>query len=141
MGSPKILTGAGCYVFVNGKPYGQISHVTFHSATPKKAIQGIDQMDVSELAPTTARVQFTLDMYRIKGSAGLRGAGMVGTWSELPREKYFSLIIVDRENDLVVFRVDACSTEDERWNIAAKTMVTGTASFSAVDWSDELSPV
>lgn len=141
MSRARILTSAACLVFVNGKIYSQISDFAWNSDTPKKAIYCVDQMEPAELAPTTVKTGFTMSLYRVKGSAGARGAGMVGTFPDLSRERYFSVMIVDRENGLVVFRADECSAESEHWNAPAKSMVTGSLSVSCLAWSDEMEPL
>jgi hypothetical protein len=132
-----IIAGPHIVCYINGRVYGQVSHAEWNSDTPKKPIHGIDSVHPFELAPTTSAVKGSLALYRITGSGGLQGAGVIAPFPDLSREKYFTLQLIDRRSGGVVFDCRQCSPESERWVISTKALMTGTLNFSGISWNNE----
>lgn len=142
MSRAKVIPSGSVNVYVNGKPFGRCVGFTFKSATAKREIHGIDSLDPYELAATTASISGSMTIVRTVADGGAEGAGMTVTYEDLPREKYFSIMLVDRgANDTVLFQADECSVSSQSWNVPAKGVVTGTVEWSAISWSNEVKPL
>ena len=135
-----VVTGAAIVCYVNGTPYGRVSGFSFRSATPRRALYGLDVIDPQELAPTQTKISGTLKLYRTVGDGGAEGAGMVANFEDLPREKYFTLQLVDRGSDKVIFQAQKCSVTMQAWDFPRKGVVTGSLEFEAITWNNEVTP-
>lgn len=122
---------------INGKPYGCVSSFSWSSSTPQKAVNGIDDLAAQELIPTSASVSGNISLYRITGSGGLEGAGLTTSFDEIPRERYFVLQLVDTRTDQILFEARSCKVESQQWNVAAKSLITGSCSFRGLQWNNE----
>lgn len=134
----KVVVGAHVTCYINGQPYGRASQFSFRSMTPRKAIYGLDSMDPYELAPTTTKVTGTLRIYRTVGDGGAEGGGLTVPYEDLPREKYFTVQLIDRGSDKVLFQAELCSVVSQSWDVPMKGVVSGTLEFEAISWSNEL---
>lgn len=141
MARTRVLQSAAIIVNVNGKPFGVCTNFQWQSATPKKALYGLDQIDPFELGVTTTKITGTVGVYRTDGDGGAEGWGLGATYEDLSREKYFSLLLVDRASDRVIFQADYCSLVVQSWNIPAKGVVTGQFQFEALKWNNEIRPL
>jgi len=141
MSRAKVITGAAVICYVNGGLFGRVTDFSWRSATPRKANYGLDSVDPHELAPTTTKISGSLRLLRTVADAGAEGAGMAANYEDLPREKYFTLQLVDRATDIVIFQAQYCSTTMQAWNVPTKGTVTGTLEFEAISWSNELRPL
>lgn len=137
MSRSRIITGARVLVYVNGKPFAQVTHFRWDSATPPKKIMGVDSGEPVELAPTTTMISGNMGLLRLSGDGGLEGAGIIPEFSEVPRGKYFSLALIDRATDTQIFRADRCWCASQSWDIPSKGMVTGQMTFEALGWNNE----
>jgi hypothetical protein len=52
------------------------------------------------------------------------------------QEKYFSIRVVDRTNEVTIFQADRCSVVSQNWSIQ-RGYVMGTVQFRALTWSNE----
>lgn len=132
-----IIAGPHIVVHVNGHVYAQVTSAEWSSETPKKPIYGIDSVHPFELAVTTSHIKGSLALYRLTGSGGLQGAGIIAPFPDLSKEKYFTLQLIDRRSGGVVFDCRLCSADNERWVIANKALMTGSLSFSGISWNNE----
>ncbi len=138
--SSKTITGARIMCYINGKLYGRASSFTWNSQTAHRPIYGIDSCDPFELAASTTKISGTMSIYRLIGDGGAQGAGMVPTYEDMPRGRYFNITLIDRGTDSVLFQARYCVVQTESWNVAAKGIVTGQVSFEAIDWNNEVKP-
>lgn len=136
MSRAKTIVGAGVVLHVNNKPFGKVTNFRFQSSTPRDAIYTIDSLDPTELAPTRTKVTGTLGLILTIGDGGAEGAGLTAPYEHLPKEKYFSLCLIDVQTDTVIFRADYCSVVNQSWDFSAKEMVRGNVEFEALDWSN-----
>lgn len=134
----KTITGAHILCYVNGNLYGRASNITYNSQTIHKPIYGIDQAEPFELAASQTKLSGTISVYRLHGDGGSQGAGMSAKYEDVPRGKYFTLTLLDRSNDLIVFQAKYCVQQSESWSIPAKGIITGSLSFEAIDFENEL---
>lgn len=134
----KTLTTAGVRLFVNGGPYARVKSFGWGADTPRKAIQGLDIMEPLELAPTTSRVTCRMQLYRTLGDGGAEGAGLTTPLDSLPRERYFSIQLITRNTDTVIFEARYCSVVRQSWSAPEKGVITGELEIEAIDWSNEV---
>lgn len=136
--SSKTLTGARIVCYINGKLYGRVSSFTWDSQTAHKPIYTIDAAEPFELAAGITKVGGTISVYRLIGDGGAQGAGIVPKYGDIPRGKYFSIMLIDRGTDLVLFQAKYCSLQTESWTVPQKGIITGSLHFEAIDWSNEV---
>ena len=141
MSRARVLSSAAVVCYVNGVPFGRVTHFSWRSSTVRRAIYGLDTVDPSELAPTVTKCVGSVKLYRTVGDGGLQGAGMSAGYEDLPREKYFSLQLIDRGSDQVLFQAEYCTVNNESWDVAIKAVVTGSLEFEALAWSNEIKPL
>ncbi len=127
-------------MYVNGKLYARVTDLRFTSSTPGREIYGIDSSEPFELANTTTRCSGSMSVLRLAQDGGAEGAGMTVSYVDITREKYFSLALVDRVTDTIVFQARRCKLTSQSWDIPARGRVTGQLDFTAIDWSNEATP-
>ena len=71
---------------------------------------------------------------------GIEGAGMMPTWQAATRGKYFSILIVDRITDTIIFESKKNSVIRQTWNIPTKGYVTGTIAFKGLLYGNNTEP-
>jgi hypothetical protein len=140
MSRAKVIVGAGVILYVNGKPYGRVSAFSFSSSTSRKSQYGLDSLEPFELSPTVTKISGQISLYRTIGDAGAEGASMTVSYEELPREKYFSVQLVERLSDTTIFDARYCSLESQTWSVSQHGIMTGQIEFEALDFNNELRP-
>lgn len=133
----RLLQGARLAVYIDGRRFAQAYGFRFRSDTVKNEIRGIDNPEAYELATATASVSGSLSLWRLIGDGGAEGAGFTVAYPELTRERYFSIVLVERATQLVVFQADRCSLVSQSWDMPSKNYVTGTLDFKAINFSNE----
>lgn len=133
-----LLVGAKVRLYVNGKPYGRVQDFRWSVESPKEEKRGIDSQEPFELAPTTVSVNGNLNVLRISGDGGAEGAGFTVQYPDLSRERYFSLVLVESNTDLVLFQARRCSLLSQSWGVPSRGIVTGSLSFRAIEWVNEI---
>lgn len=138
MASSPLIAAAAVTLYINGRPYAQVSSFRWDSDTPMREIYGIDSGEPYELAPTQSRISGNIGLYRLIGDGGIEGAGATVHYGELPRQKYFTLSLVLHKYDLQLFYAGRCSVVRQNWDVPAKGLITGAMSFKAIDWNNEV---
>jgi hypothetical protein len=138
MTASRNITGAQLLVFVNGHPFGEVTAFNFVSATPRDEVMAIDVMHAQELAPTVMKISGTVGFLRRHSTGGLEGRGIVAPPEKIPEERYFSLLILNRRDKTIFFRADECSVQQQSFVAESRGMVTGTFTFTALHWNNEL---
>ncbi len=134
---PVLIVAAKILVYVNGKLFGRCASFNWTSATPRKKLHCIDIPHPVELAATTVETSWNMGVLRTVGDGGLQGAGVVAQQTELSREKYFTLQLVERTSGLTIFRSDYNQTDSESWTVTAKGLLAGQASGTSILWVNE----
>lgn len=137
MALPTLVVGAHLRVYVNGQPFGRTRSGRFKSSTPRRRVKVIDSFVPAESVQLGAEGSGSISVYKIHADGGAQAAGIVAAFADLSLEKYFSILILDRFSDTVVFRADRCSLEEEDWDLPTRGFVTGTFNFTAIDWNNE----
>ena len=133
----KSIVTAGLIVYVNGRPLALGTNFAFTSDTTKKQIRGLDSAEVVEFAPTGLNVSGQIGLIRAHGDGGAEGIGLLAQPADLTREKYFTLLILDRFTQKPVFRSDMCTVQSQSWQIPSRGIITGTINFTAINWTNE----
>lgn len=141
MSRAKTIVTAGVLLYVNNRPYGQVKSFRFNSESPRNAIYGLDSIDPFELAPTITKVAGSIGLVRTLYDGGAEGAGLTASFEQLPQEKYFSIMLVEKSSDTVLFRADFCSVTRQNWIFETKDIVKGEVDFEALTWSNEVRSV
>ncbi len=131
------IPSAAVALFINGKLYGAVSSFTWTSATPLKAINGIDSLEAQELIHTSAAVSGSFGLYRITGSGGMEGVGVTTQFDKMSQERYFVLQLIDLRTDQILFQARSCKANSQTWSVAVKALVTGTLQFQGLTWENE----
>lgn len=137
MARSTLVVGAHLRVYVNGQPYGRTIEGEFSILTPQKELHVLDTFVPAELVQQAASVQGSIRVYKQHGDGGAQAAGIGPSLADLSLAKYFSILVLDRVTDTVVFRADRCSLEQERWGLPTRGYVTGQFSFKALNYSNE----
>jgi hypothetical protein len=136
---PKLVVAAKVLVYINGKLFGRCSSFQWTSLTPRKKIRTIDIQWPVELAATTTDVTWSMAVLRTIGDGGMQGAGVVAPQNVLSKEKYFTLLLVERTSNLTLFKADMCAVDSEGWSVNAKSLMAGQVSGSGIIWVNEAS--
>lgn len=131
------ITGAHIVVYINGKAFGRATGFSWKSDTSRRAVYALDSIDPYDIQPTTTKITGRVDCIRTINDGGLEGAGIVGTFHDIPREKWVSLMLVERSTGTVIFKSDNVQVAHQSWNIGLKAVVSGSFEFEAIDWSNE----
>lgn len=137
MASSNLITAPKVVVYVNGLPFGQATSFSWNSSTAKQPIYGLDSGEPYEFAPGITKVGGTIGIIRTILDGGTEGLGITTTFDQLPREKYFSLALVEKTSNTMLFRADKCTVQSQSWQIAVKGFLTGSVTFEAFDWKNE----
>lgn len=137
----RIVTAAHVYCYINGRRFGRVFSFQWGASTPSEEIDGIDCVETLELAPTRSKVQAQMGIYRTIGDGGIEGPGIQPSSSELQRGKYFSVMLIERLSDTVLFQAEFCKVDSQSWSVVTKDFMKGSVSFKALTWSNEVRPL
>lgn len=136
--SPNVV-GAHILVFLNGRLFGQATDMKWDSVTPNIVRYGLDSLTGYELAPGPVKVQGTIAVLRRHADGGIEGAGATAPFSSIERERYFSLLVMDRATGLRIFQADRCKVISQSWSIGSRGRMQGSFTFEALEWANESS--
>jgi len=139
MARPKLLHGAKILCYINGKLIGRVTALSLNPASPRKEARGIDIAYAQELMPTTVGVSGTIELLRVTGDGGAEGMGIVAQQPDIVREKYFTLLLIERQFGTTLFKADLCSAVSQNWRMASRQFIIGSVSFIGVTFSNEVS--
>jgi len=128
-----IVVGAHAKAYVNGHLWANVRRFAFRASPQHREQYGLDSLLPVELIPTRYNVSGTMQMYRQHEDGGLEGQGLMAGSEDLPLEKYVTLTLVDRLTDKVLFRSDFVKFIDQNWDMPARGIVSGSASFIAIN--------
>lgn len=141
MPASTIATGAKVVCYINGFVYGLVTGMSFGSATPHKELRGIDSQFPIELAPTMVSISGQLELLRRAGDGGLEAAGITAQFQQITQQRYFSIMLLDRLTNSVLFQANYCVCTGQQWGIPSRGIVTGSFPFTALEWNNEVKPV
>lgn len=138
MAQSNLMVGAKVVMYINGKPFAKVTGFSWSSSTMRRPLYGIDSSQPYELVPTVTRVAGNVSLLRGIADGGLEGAGVTPNFAFLTREKYFSVTLVERTTDTVLFHATNCSATSQSWDVPARGYVTGQMQFEALTWNNEV---
>jgi hypothetical protein len=131
-----LVTGARLVMYLNGKRFASVSNFSPTEESPQREIHGIDTLEPIELVPGPLSCSGTMTIYRQVHDGGIEGGGMKPTWDAETRGKYFSILIVDRITDTVIWESRKNSVVRQSWSFPAKGYVTGNISFKGITYGN-----
>ena len=134
----RTITGAGVVCRINGTILGRVRGLDFGAAAPRKPVYGIDSLTPQELLTTTVKISGRIRLYRTVADGGAEGAGVVAGLPDLTRERYFSIQLIERGSDTVIFEAWHCSCTNQTWSVPDRGIIEGTVDFEALDFRNEL---
>lgn len=134
---PVVISGARVLCYINGRLFGRVTSFAWTSLTPRKRIHTIDIPIPVELAATITEVTWQMGVLRTVSDGGMQGAGIVANQVDISKEKYFTIMLIERESDTTLFQADFCQSDQETWNVVSKSVMAGTVSGSGIIWSNE----
>lgn len=137
MARPRIVVAARILCYINGRLLGRVAEFSWNGEAAHKAARGVDDPTAQEFMPTTLGMSGTMRILRTIGDGGAQGAGITVPQSLVSREKYFTVVLVERETDSTLFRATECVANSESWAVVAKGIVQGNISFVGRTWSNE----
>lgn len=137
MSASQQVVGAGLLVVVNGSLLGTTTAFNWESITEKRAIYALDASEPYEIAPTITKVVGSISFMRPSLVGGLQAQGITVDFASQPKQKYTSIIVLDKRTGLPVFESDSAVIVRQRWGASARGVVEGSLSFEAVEWRDE----
>lgn len=141
MAIANLITTPHCVCYINSVPFARCCGLTFDSMTPRKEIRAIDTLQSVEIIPIGASVKGTIQVYRLKRDGGVEAAGLIATLESLTREKYASLMVIDRSTDTRIVQVDKLMVENQSWSFVPKSFVVGTISFTGLNYNNDAQTV
>lgn len=133
----RLVVGSRVFLYINGQKWAKCTGFEFESITPYKAAMGLDIPDPFELMSTTNQIRGQFTCLRAVGDGGLEAIGLTAPFTFSPLQKYFSVTVVDRQYDMILFQAKECSVLSQKWQIAAKGMMGGQVLFEGLNWVNE----
>jgi hypothetical protein len=137
MAISNLVTSPHCICLVNSIPLARVGGLTYEVSSPKKELRGIDTLIPVELVPMGLSLRGTLQLYRLHQDGGAEAAGLVSTWNKATRQKYFSLMVIDRLTDTVLLQANRCDVIGQSWSIVPRQFVLGTISWQGLDYEND----
>jgi hypothetical protein len=133
----RLVIGSKTFLYINGQKWAKCTGFEFESVTPHKANMGLDYADPYELMVTTNQVRGQFSCVRSSGDGGIEATGLTAPFQYLPKQKYFSITLVDRLYDLVLFQAPECVVLSQKWQIPNKGIMMGQVLFEGLNWVNE----
>jgi hypothetical protein len=137
MAISNLVTSPHCVAYVNSVPFARVCGLTYDIVSPRRELHGIDILEPTELVPSSLSIHGTIQVYRLHQDGGVEAAGLVATWQKLTKEKYASLMVLDRATDTVLVQVDKFCVNNQSWRITPKSFVLGTITWTGFGYSND----
>jgi hypothetical protein len=132
------MSSARCVLYVNGKPLAQVTGFSWAIETQHRRVHGIDSTEPYDMVPMSTRVTGAIRLLRVTRDGGAEGAGLTVPLPDITREKYATLMLVDRRTDLVLFQAQKVVSMNQQWEAPVRGLVTGVVTFESLDGSNEV---
>ena len=137
MGKSSLVTSPKVTCYINGVDTGRVTGFRWTSDTPRNEIFALDSVTPYEEAPTICRCTGSLNLLRTINDGGIEAIGMTAHSSQMVREMYFTLTLIERTTDTLLFRADYCSVINQTWSVEERSIVRGVVNFSGLYWNNE----
>lgn len=136
MATSSIICGPHTVVYINGKPFAQVSAIDYNINSPYRVITGIDTLLPLDTAPQSLSYTANMQIYMLRGRGGIEGEGLCATWEAATRGKYFSILVMDRLTSTILFEGRKNRATGQQWKIASKSIVTGSVQFTGLFYNN-----
>lgn len=133
MSQSRGVVSAHIVVFINGLVYGQVVDLRWETSTPQISRSGVDSLTAFELSPGPVMVRGNMSILKLHSDGGLEGRGIVAPFSHISREKYFSILVVNRVTGQKLHQADKCKVTSQSWSYGARGKPQGTFTFEGID--------
>lgn len=137
----RLVSGAKVLCYVNGQLLARVTEFSFNIDTPIKEVRGVDSPIPYELAVTHGRCTFSMSLLRTVSDGGAEGVGLSAPFEDISNQKYFSVMLIERTSDTVIFQADFCMAQNQSWSAPAKGLMMGKLSATSLAWNNEVRPV
>jgi hypothetical protein len=131
-----IICGPETVVYINGKPFAQVSSIDYSISSPYRDVTGIDTLLPLDTVPQSLSFKGSMNVYMLRGRGGLEGEGISTTWESATRGKYFSLLVLDRATSDIIFESRKNRATGQQFRLAAKSIATGVVQFTGLFYSN-----
>lgn len=135
--SAATISGAQLLCYINGQLFGRIVGFNYQSSTPSIDVRGIDSDQPFEFMSGTTSLTGSISCYRLSGDGGLENLGVTSKYADLTLLKYFSIQIIDRKNNLSIFKAQKCRLENQNWSVGSRGIMQGSFSFKGFAYDTE----
>jgi hypothetical protein len=132
-----LVSGARVKLYINNRFIGEVVDFSYSAVAQKRPIYGIDATEPFEFAPGITTVKGRITVLRPAGLGSLEGYGVVSDFEHAPLEKYVSIMLLDRQNQMPVFQSDRAVITGQNWSVRAKGLMTGSYEFEGFKWINE----
>lgn len=133
----KTLRGIDSIVFINGRPYSVCTELSWSVDYGAKANYGIDLVEPSEIQSTRVKITGTVSCLKQHLDGGVEAMGVAPVLSDISRERYFYLQIVDRRNDSSYLEIPKAKCTSQQWRVAARGVAQGSFSFEGIGYVND----
>lgn len=137
MARSRITTAPKVKLFINGRVFAQVTGFNWSCDTPRSSKYGLDSVTPFEIASTITRGSGAMSILKLSGDGAAQGAGMVASFADLSREKYFSITLLEIETQNTIFQAGRCTLVNETWSLGARGIMVGNLNFEFIDYLNE----
>jgi len=127
----RVLVGADCQVFINGRGYGLAVSSTIRSLTPTIPNTTIDAHAPHEFMPSQSVVRLSFVVYRAVSQGDWESFRLVSTMKLLPTETPIKVEIINRKTKQLLYKIENAIVEGQTWAMAAQKLVQGEVTLVA----------
>lgn len=133
--------GAGVRLSINGKVVGFATGLSWSRSVNTKVINEMDNPFAKEIMPTTYSIVGSLSGFRLRGSGGLDGAGIMdlSSMAKFFTQKYCVIEIVDILSGATIASMKFVVFDSDSWQVQTKAVITFSGTFKAVFMGNETS--
>lgn len=129
------ITGPSVVLYVNGVLFSEAVSISATTTTTRQERRGIDSTEPYEISVSTTRVNGSVSCVPVRGRY-LESRGITVPFTDLSREQYFSIEILDRVTGETIWSAFRCQSDHQHFSVAAKSMATLEWSFTGIEASN-----
>lgn len=135
----QILTSSAVVCYINGLPFGRVANIDIDISHHRKLIKTVDVLRAAEIVQQGYDINGSVTIFKLHSDGGVEAAGMAGVQADLNREKYFTILLVDRVTDTTIWQAPNCSVTSQRWSYT-RGLIIGNIGFQSLTISNETDP-
>jgi len=136
----QVVVGAHVKCYINGNFFAEVTGFSYNETNQKIQRRGIDKATPFEISPGIQAIQGQLSMVRVR-DGGLEGNGIKPIYANVPKANYFTMTLLDRVTNTVIFEAYGCQINKQQWQVGVGSRMLGSASFVAFDYNNEVRPL